>query len=123
HQERCCGGRVPGRARAGRRSSHRTPATGGAPRVPEDGQNARRGGVWRLCRRGHADHGREVAELMIRNLSETLEQLLATELPGVQIEFVRPSEPYNPAQGLTTLNLFLFDIRENVELRSNERVV
>ncbi len=60
---------------------------------------------------------------MIRNLSETLEQLVATELPGVQVEFVRPSEPYNPAQGLTTLNLFLFDVRENVELRSNERVV
>jgi len=60
---------------------------------------------------------------MIRNLSESLDQLLAAELPGVQVEFVRPSDPYNPGQGLATLNLFLFDIRENVELRSNERVV
>jgi hypothetical protein len=60
---------------------------------------------------------------MIRDLSETLEQLVTTELPGVQVELVRPSDPYNPAQGLTTLNLFLFDIRENVDLRSNERVI
>jgi len=60
---------------------------------------------------------------MIRNLSESLDQLVAREIPGVQVEFVRPSDPYNPSQGMATLNLFLFDVRENVELRSNERVV
>ena len=60
---------------------------------------------------------------MIRDLGETLEQLVTTELPGVQVELVRPSEPYNPAQGLTTVNLFLYDIRENLELRSNEPLV
>lgn len=60
---------------------------------------------------------------MIRDLSETLEHLLVAKVPGVQIEFDRPSDPYTPSQGQETLNLFLYDIRENVELRSNESVI
>src|SRR5262249_10755481 len=63
---------------------------------------------------------------MIRDLSETLRAILddpalATsfpELAAAQIVFDRPAESFNPAQ--TTIDLFLYDIRENMELRSNE---
>jgi hypothetical protein len=60
---------------------------------------------------------------MIDDLSRTLEALLTR--PGLppalslaQISFESPAPPFNPAQ--TTVNLFLFDIQENVELRSSE---
>jgi hypothetical protein len=63
---------------------------------------------------------------MIRDLSETLRALLDDpglmasfpELAGAQIAFDRPAEGFNPGQ--TTIDLFLFDVRENMELRSNE---
>ncbi len=63
---------------------------------------------------------------MIRDLSLTLRSLLddpalATvfpELAAAQVVFDRPAESFNPAQ--TTVNLFLYDIRENLELRSSE---
>jgi Pvc16 N-terminal domain/Carboxypeptidase regulatory-like domain len=60
---------------------------------------------------------------MIRDLSATLDALLTQpglplELAAAQIIFDRPTEPFNPPQ--TTVDLFLYDIRENVELRSNE---
>jgi Pvc16 N-terminal domain/Carboxypeptidase regulatory-like domain len=66
---------------------------------------------------------------MIRDLSETLRALLDDpalagrfpELAAAQVSFERPSETFNPSQ--TTLDLFLYDIRENVELRTNEPVV
>src|SRR5205085_2039354 len=66
---------------------------------------------------------------MIRDLSETLQAILDDadlgksfpELAAAQIAFERPSEQFNPSQ--TTINLFLFDIRENTELRTNERTV
>lgn len=66
---------------------------------------------------------------MIRDLSLTLRALLddaalATafpELASAQVAFERPAESYNPPQ--TTVNLFLYDIRENVELRSNETLL
>jgi len=66
---------------------------------------------------------------MIRDLSETLRALLddpalATafpELAAAQIVFDRPTEQFNPSQ--TTINLFLYDIRENLELRSSETLV
>lgn len=61
---------------------------------------------------------------MIRDLSETLQAILDDpdlegpfpELAAAQIAFERPSEQYAPSQ--TTVNLFLFDIRENMELRT-----
>jgi hypothetical protein len=60
---------------------------------------------------------------MIQDLSKTLQTLLTQ--PGVPpplnnalISFDRPDETFNPAQ--TTVNLFLYDLRENLELRSNE---
>lgn len=63
---------------------------------------------------------------MIRDLSETLRAMLddpalATlypELAAAQILFDQPTEQFKPSQ--TTLNLFLYDVRENMELRSNE---
>jgi hypothetical protein len=66
---------------------------------------------------------------MIRDLSETLQTILDDkgleasfpELAEAQIAFERPSEQFNPSQ--TTINLFLFDIRENTKLRSKEPIV
>jgi Pvc16 N-terminal domain/Carboxypeptidase regulatory-like domain len=63
---------------------------------------------------------------MIRDLSETLRRLLTQpalppELATAQIEFDHPTERFNPPQ--TTVDLFLYDIRENVELRSNEPLI
>ncbi len=66
---------------------------------------------------------------MIRDLSETLQALLDDpaleksfpELARAQIAFDRPSEQFNPSQ--TTIDIFLFDIRENLELRTSEPVV
>ena len=42
----------------------------------------------------------------------------ATVLSSADITFDRPSETYNPQK--TTINLFLYDIREHTELRNNE---
>lgn len=63
---------------------------------------------------------------MFRDLSLTLQALLDDpplavpfpELAAAQIVFDRPVETFNPTQ--TTVDLFLYDIRENMELRSNE---
>ena len=63
---------------------------------------------------------------MIRDLSQVLRRILEAprlssrfpELAEAQISFERPSETFNPGQ--TTVNLFLYDIREHLELRSNE---
>ena len=63
---------------------------------------------------------------MIRDLSLVLRKILETsplssrfsELAQAQISFEHPSETFSPGQ--TTVNLFLYDIRENLELRSNE---
>ena len=63
---------------------------------------------------------------MIRDLSQVLGRILEDsrlssrfpELATAQISFERPSENFNPGQ--TTVNLFLYDIREHLELRNNE---
>jgi hypothetical protein len=63
---------------------------------------------------------------MIRDLSLTLQAILDDpalgttfpELAAAQIVFDRPVETFNPTQ--TTIDLFLYDIRENMELRSSE---
>jgi hypothetical protein len=63
---------------------------------------------------------------MIDDLSRSLRAILDDpglaasfpELAAAQISFERPSETFNPAQ--TTVDLFLYDIRENVELRDNQ---
>jgi hypothetical protein len=63
---------------------------------------------------------------MIRDLSTTLQAILSDaslavpfpELHQALIAFDRPDDSFKPAQ--TTLDLFLFDVRENMELRSNQ---
>ncbi|CAN7513018.1 Pvc16 family protein [Variovorax sp. LjRoot84] len=62
---------------------------------------------------------------MIHEVTESLEAFL--KQPGLQpplrdaaIRFDRPTDPY--ALDQTTVNLFLFEVRENLELRSNESV-
>ncbi|HLG13142.1 MAG TPA: Pvc16 family protein [Blastocatellia bacterium] len=66
---------------------------------------------------------------MIRDLSETMRAILDDpalaasfpELAAAQILFDRPVEQFSPAQ--STINLFLYDVRENMELRSNEPII
>ena len=64
---------------------------------------------------------------MIRNLSLSLKNLLVKgagaypELAQAQIAFDRPSDSFNPAQ--PTLSLYLYDVRENTELRSSQGTV
>lgn len=63
---------------------------------------------------------------MFDDLDKTLEQLLRHELPPVLLEhlsisFIAPDAEFPPAAvTLPTINLFLYDIRENRELRSSE---
>jgi hypothetical protein len=57
---------------------------------------------------------------MIHDLSETLRAILTqpglpSKLGGAQIVFDRPADPFNPTQ--TTIDLFLYDLRENLEMR------
>lgn len=66
---------------------------------------------------------------MIRDLSETLKAVLKDpaqmasfpELNAADIVFDRPTEPFTPPRA--TVDLFLYDIRENVDLRSNEPTI
>lgn len=66
---------------------------------------------------------------MINELSETLRAILDDpnlaadfpELAAAQVVFERPAEAFKPSQ--TTIDLFLYDVREDMELRSNEPVV
>lgn len=66
---------------------------------------------------------------MINDLSETLRAMFDDpklapafpELAAAQVVFDRPAEQFNPAQ--TTVDLFLYDVREDMELRSSEPVV
>lgn len=63
---------------------------------------------------------------MLHGLDTTLKAILDdTSTPALvrnaEVAFDRPSEGYNPDK--TTINLFLYDIRENTELRSNEPVI
>jgi hypothetical protein len=63
---------------------------------------------------------------MIRDLDETLAGLLRRDLPRslvdqVQISFATPDDEFPPQSvTLPAVDLFLYDIRENLELRSNE---
>jgi hypothetical protein len=63
---------------------------------------------------------------MLQALSTALKAILdAATIPALvrnaDVSFDRPSDTFNPQN--TTINLFLYDIRENTELRSNEPVV
>ena len=66
---------------------------------------------------------------MINDLDKTLEELLKQELPQnlvdqVTISFATPDDQFPPTSvTLPAVDLFLYDVRENRELRSNEWVV
>jgi hypothetical protein len=63
---------------------------------------------------------------MIDDLDKTLEELLKRELPSplagqVTITFATPDHDFPPSSvALPAVDLFLYDVRENHELRSNE---
>jgi hypothetical protein len=64
---------------------------------------------------------------MIQDLSQTIRTAL-TNAPGLtpplkdaHIVFDRPVDPFAPQQ--TTVDLFLYDVRENLELRNNEPTI
>lgn len=63
---------------------------------------------------------------MFHGLDSTLKAILddnslPTLVREAEVAFDRPSEAYNP--GRTTINLFLYDVRENTELRTSEPVI
>lgn len=63
---------------------------------------------------------------MIRDLSQTLKRILEDPnlpepLKTARIVFDHPAAPFAPTQ--LTVDIFLYDIRENLELRSNEPIV
>jgi hypothetical protein len=63
---------------------------------------------------------------MINELSLVIKKMLndpalPEPLKSADKDFVRPTDPYTPAHD--TVNLFLYDVRENVDLRSNEQLL
>jgi hypothetical protein len=62
---------------------------------------------------------------MINDLDETLKALLVQKVPidlgTIDIKFDMPTKEWASSITRPTINLFLYDIRENKELRSNER--
>ena len=80
-----------------------------------------------ICQLG--DGIQSSCECMIRDLSLTMQAILDDpalaaafpELAAAQILFDRPVEGFKPAQA--TVDLFLYDVRENMELRSNEPII
>ncbi|MDH3445481.1 MAG: DUF4255 domain-containing protein [Deltaproteobacteria bacterium] len=63
---------------------------------------------------------------MIQDLDETIAALLQRDLPAalaqqVQISFATPDDQFPPQSvTLPAIDLFLYDVRENLELRSND---
>ena len=66
---------------------------------------------------------------MIRDLDATIEQLLTTaapggsELAGADISFDIPDATWRDALIGLTVNCYLFDVHENLELKTNEAIV
>lgn len=65
---------------------------------------------------------------MIKDLDKTLEVLLSLELPPelaaqVMISFATPDENFGTEVTFPAIDLFLYDVHENRELRSNEWLV
>ena len=65
---------------------------------------------------------------VIDDLDESLKALLRRELPPaiseqVSVSFAAPDDEFHSSVKLPAVDLFLYDIRENLELRSNEVVV
>ena len=63
---------------------------------------------------------------MLQDLDATLKELLIRELPPdmtlgeSRISFVVPDSEFSGSVGKPAINLFLYDVRENMELRQND---
>jgi hypothetical protein len=64
---------------------------------------------------------------VIQDVDDTLRELLVQKVPvdttAVDIKFEMPNKDWSATVTKPTVNLFLYDVRENRELRSNERTV
>jgi len=64
---------------------------------------------------------------MINDVDDTLKELLVQTVPidtsAIDIKFDMPNKEWSAQVSKPTINLFLFDVRENHELRSNQRFV
>ena len=64
---------------------------------------------------------------MIQDVDDTLKELLVQkvkpDLTGIDIKFDMPNKEWSAAVTTPTINLFLYDVRENHELRSSERTL
>ena len=64
---------------------------------------------------------------MINDVDDTLKELLATKTPldpgAIEITFERPDKQWSAGVSKPTVNLFLYDVRENHELRDQQRFV
>src|SRR5687768_4152326 len=62
---------------------------------------------------------------MINDVDDTLKELLVLKGPidpsAIDIRFELPNREWAAGVSKPTINLFLYDVRENHELRSNER--
>lgn len=81
--------------------------------------------TWSTC--GNAGSASVEAHL-IDDLDESLKALLGRELPAaisgqVSVSFAAPDDEFHSSVKLPAVDLFLYDIRENLELRSNDEYV
>jgi hypothetical protein len=62
---------------------------------------------------------------VIQDVDDTLKALLVQKVPidtsAIDIKFEMPTHDWSSKLSKPTINAYLYDIRENVELRSNER--
>ncbi|MFO0889881.1 MAG: Pvc16 family protein [Isosphaeraceae bacterium] len=57
---------------------------------------------------------------MIHQLSQAIEMLIKRGIEGVEVSFDRPAEDFSSRLSVPTVNAFLYDVREEVALRSSE---
>src|ERR1700712_3673499 len=65
---------------------------------------------------------------MIRDVDDTLKELLVKKMPidpidSIDVKFDMPNKEWSATVTKPTINLFLYDVRENRELRSNDRTI
>lgn len=65
---------------------------------------------------------------MIRDVDDTLKELLVKKMPidpidSIDVAFEMPNKEWSATVTKPTINLFLYDVRENHELRSNDRTI
>ena len=79
---------------------------------------------WALAYTGAALSG----DVVIDDLDESLKALLVRELPAaisgqISVSFAAPDDEFHSSVRLPAVDLFLYDVRENLELRSNDEFV